>query len=77
MGTTDNRAFVDQLIAGNGRIDPAEAPDNPWCVKIVEYINMSGRKAWGMVFEGERAQDRYDYETEYIHNPRVIWRRKE
>lgn len=77
MATFDSKRFVDQLIAGNGRIDPEEAPDNPWAVKIVEYTNMAGRQAWGVVFANEAPETwgRYEVETEYVGAPRVIWER--
>lgn len=74
MATMDSADLIQQLIAGNGRIDPEEAPDNPWATKIVEYTNVSGRQTWGVVFEGEN-QNRYEEETPFVRHPRVIWRR--
>jgi hypothetical protein len=76
MATINNKDFIDKIIAGNGRIDPEDAPDNPWVVKIVEYTNQWVGLTWAVVFENERYQDRYDKETEYISNPKVIWVRK-
>jgi len=75
MATIDDRATVDRLIAGKGRIDPEDAPDNPWATKIVEYTTPEGRIAWGVVFEHERDQRRYEVATAFVWNPRVIWAR--
>jgi hypothetical protein len=78
MATIDSKSFIDQLIAGHGRIDPEDAPDNPWVDKIVEYTNYEGGTCWGIVFETDRGamRDRYEVETAYVRNPRVIWRRQ-
>ena len=75
MATFDDRSYVKRLIAAGGRVDPENAPDNPYASRIVEYENMEGRTAWGVVFEGDGNQHRYEEETEYVHNPRVIWKR--
>lgn len=71
MATIDDKTFIDKIIAANG--DPllylsaedvadikAGGPPEPGVVKIVEYRNMAGRKAWGVMFEGERDLNRYD-----------------
>ena len=76
MATVNSRSFIDRLIAGNGQIDPEDAPDNPWAVRIVEFTNMAGRRAWGVVFEGERDLYRYELESEFLHDPKLIWTRK-
>jgi len=75
MSTFDSKNLIDRLIAGNGRIDPEDAPDNPWAVKIVEYTTPEGHKAWGVVFETDADPGRYERETQYVRKPRVIWRR--
>jgi hypothetical protein len=72
MATIDNHDYILRIISHNG----AEYPDEPSVTKIVEYINNWGRKTWGVVFENERNQNRYDNPTEFIHSPRVIWRRE-
>lgn len=77
MATIDLKKIIDQLIAGNGRIDPEDdAPDNPLVVRIVEYTNFEGAQTWGVVFEHEPFIQwmRYETPTEYVRNPRVIWR---
>lgn len=83
MATIDNKAIIDKLIAGNGvyteeNDDPDYPYPDPAAVKIIEYTNREGRTTWGVVFETERREshDRYEEETEYVRNPRVIWRRK-
>lgn len=75
MATVDSQDFVDRLIKGNGRVDPEESPDNPWCVKIVRYLNMNGKFAFGLVFKGDADPDRYEQETQFISEPAVIWQR--
>jgi hypothetical protein len=78
MATIDRRDFIEQLIAGNGRMpdDQEPTPDNPRAVRIVESVNFEGRTCWGVVFENERVSswDRYERPTEYVRNPRVLWR---
>jgi len=73
MATIDSRAAIDNIIAHNG----AEYADEPPVVMIVEYLNGWGKSAWGVVFENEGmwGLTRYLEETEYVRNPRVIWRR--
>lgn len=74
--TTDERSFVDRLIAGNGWLPEHpdhHAPDNPRCTKIVEYLNAYGGTAYGCVFATDRNQGKYDHETDFIRNPKTIW----
>lgn len=79
MGTIDSREFIESIIEGNGwPVEVSEEakgdPDNPPAIKIVEYTNKVGRKAWGVVFRGERGDpNRYEVETEFVRNPEVIW----
>jgi hypothetical protein len=67
MATIDNKKIVDDIIAGNYE-------DDGW-IKIVEYTNQGGRQTWGCVTDRERDPDRYERETQYVRNPRVIWRK--
>jgi len=70
--------MVDRLIAGDGWLPGTgshDAPDNPPAIRIIEYTNVAGRTAWGVVFEGDRDPYRYELETEYVRSPVVIWRR--
>jgi hypothetical protein len=90
MATFDDKATIDKIIAGNGWSDPSYAvdgedgPADPPVIKIVEYTNAEGRQTWGVVFEnelrlrnrdGSRVADRYEVPTQYVRNPKVIWRR--
>lgn len=75
--TTDSREFVDRIIKGNGWLPEHGdhgAPDNPPVVRIVEYTNMAGRRAWGCEFPHEVGKYR---ETEWVRNPVVIWTQPE
>lgn len=74
MGTINDRNYVDRIIAGNGRIDPENAPDNPWCVKIVEYTSAWGNTAYGLIFQGEPLE-KYEA-SDYVRNPKTLWERK-
>lgn len=74
MATINDRKFVDKIIAGNGRVDLEEAPDNPWCIKIVEYTNAWGGLSYGLIFQGDDLE-KYSANN-YIRNPKTIWERK-
>lgn len=78
MATVD-KAFADRIIAGNGFLPECgeEAPDNPRCIKIVKYDNAFGGTSYGVVFNGELHQDRYEMTTEYVKNPVVYWQYQE
>ena len=73
MATVDKKLAM-EAIAKNGVLHPDD-PFEPAIVKIVQYTNAWGSEAYGVTFANERDQHRYDYETEYIHNPRVIFKR--
>jgi len=81
MATIDTRSLIDLLIANNGYY-PQEPDDigtpDPRVIKIVEYTNAYGKVTWGIVYEIENPvmQMRYEIETEYVRNPRVIWSAK-
>lgn len=75
MGTFTRRSIIDELIRNDGYYE-----DDPRVVRIVEYENsFNGEKCWGVVYEPEvrlGLLHRYDYETEYISNPVVIFSAK-
>jgi hypothetical protein len=76
MATFNDRRTIDRLMANDGWLPECgdrTAPDNPPVIRIVEYMNMEGRLAWGVVFDGERDPYRYERPSEYIYEPRVIW----
>ena len=70
MSTFNSKEVVDRLIANDGYYF-----DDPRVIRIVEYQNAHGGTCWGVVYEME-SQDRwfrYDEETHYVRNPKVIW----
>jgi len=74
--STMSREIVDRLIAGNGWLPEEpdhDAPDNPRAVRIVEYENAWGAKAYGVTFTHDRDPYRYERESEYVRNPKLIW----
>jgi hypothetical protein len=79
MATFISKDVVDELIAANG--DDPEAPWEPVrAVKIVEYDSRGG-KVWGVIYRmktGQVIEDegRYEEETDFVRNPKVIWERR-
>jgi hypothetical protein len=80
MATIDSKEFIDNIIRNNGFHvrnsefpdgDNEEAPDNPRCVKIVEYTNFEGITTWGVMFQGDNL-NKYKA-SNYVTNPRTIW----
>jgi hypothetical protein len=80
VGTFTSKEIVDKLIAINGNADPVDGPRFD-IVKIVQYTTPEGDPDnWGVVYRCEvplGMADRYDRETEYLKNPKVIFERKE
>jgi hypothetical protein len=67
-----------KLIKHNGHYPgtgPLNSWDNPRAIKIVSYTDVGGKRACGIIFEGEPA-DKYDYPTEFIRDPQIIWQYK-
>jgi hypothetical protein len=77
MGTITTRSIIEELIAGGGWQGPDDhdAPDNPPAVRIVEYQTPEGATCWGVAFRGDFDYYRYETETEYVRNPRLVWAR--
>ena len=76
MATVDGK-FAANIIAHDGWYQGDKdnsLGDNPRCIIIVRYINAWGAEAYGVTFEGERDPLRYCIESEYVRNPRIIWR---
>lgn len=71
MATFDSKQIVDDIIASNGYYET-----DPRVSQIVEYENYEGRTAWGVTWstEAPAMQRRYEVATEYVNNPRVIWK---
>jgi hypothetical protein len=76
---TVTKDFADKLIAGNGWLADTDrdAPDNPPAVRITEYTDMGGKKAYGVVFQGGRNLDKYQHHSDYIRTPKIYWDRSE
>lgn len=84
MATVDKSA-ADRIIKNNGfwfgENDPAPLDDyphlpDPRVVKVVEYENAWGGTSYGIVFETEADQFRYQRTSEFVKKPRVIWEYK-
>ena len=74
MATFDSKLIVDKFIAGNGHIEEyGDGSDNPDAIRIVEYTNFEGRQAYGVVFQGDYDVFRYERETAFVRNPKVIF----
>ena len=76
MATFDNKETIDRMIENDGWLPECgerDAPDNPSAVRITEYTNAVGNKAWGVVFKGESNIDRYQTTSEHVLDPRIIW----
>lgn len=76
MATIDDSNFIDNIIKNNGFYngDDEKAPDNPRCVKIVQYTNSFGKITHGVMFQGDDL-DKYRA-SEFVRNPSVKWEYK-
>lgn len=73
MSTIDSKSIIDEIIKHNGFYE-----DDPQVYQIVEYTNRWGNRTWGVTWIGEPTErrERYLVESDYISNPKVIWKRK-
>lgn len=73
MATIDSKTLIDTIIANDGYYE-----DDPRVAMIVEYTNVYGNTAWGVVWSNEPIdrQERYLEETAFVQNPRIIWKAK-
>lgn len=71
MATIDDRTLIDQLIASGGYYE-----DDPRAALIVEYTTYEGNTTWGVTWSNEtrERQLRYLVETQWVRQPRIIWR---
>lgn len=71
MSTIDSRRIIDEIIAKDGYYET-----DPRVALIVEYTNASGRRTWGVTWSNEpvERQRRYLDETQFVGEPRIIWR---
>lgn len=73
MATIETKAIIDAVIAKNGWSDD---PKEPRVALIVEYETVSGKTVWGVTWinDGMTSRLKYMVPSEYVNNPRVIWR---
>lgn len=74
MATIDDKSLIDKIIANNGYYE-----DDPQVYMIVEYINAWDNQAYGITWSNEPndRKERYLVASEYIRNPKVIWKANE
>jgi hypothetical protein len=64
---TVSKNIADKVIAGNG-FYPG---DHVRVVKVVEYIDMGGKRAYGLIYEHH---DLETYrESPYVRQPKTVW----
>jgi hypothetical protein len=75
MATLTNYEYVKEIIDNNGYDPPMTV------VKIVQYTNAEGLdNNWGIVYSVEVPMglgDRYEHESPYVNNPKVIWTKEQ
>lgn len=62
---TVGKTTADKIVAGKGHYD-----DDPMVVRIVEYLDMGGKQAFGLEYEGQLGKYA---ESVYVRNPKVYW----
>jgi len=73
VATINDKQLVNRIIAARGRL----YDDEPPAIKVVEYTNAWGKRTWGVVFADDSDPDRYERETQYVRDPRVIFQEGE
>ena len=73
MATIDDKRIIDDIIKNHGYYEY-----DPRVSQIVEYTNQFGKVTWGVTWSNELPirQIRYEQETQYVRNPKVIWKAK-
>ena len=73
MATIDSVEIINTIIFRNGYYPGDE---NHRVYQIVEYTNAWGNVTWGVSYfrENEAYRHRYEVESEYVRNPKVIWK---
>jgi hypothetical protein len=69
MSTIDDESLIKKLIENDGYYE-----GDPRVYQIVKYKNAWGNITWGVTWENEPHPHRYEFPTEYVNNPVVIWR---
>ena len=72
MATITSLTVIQEIIENEGR-----CAGDPDVAMVVEYDNAFGGTAWGVtwVTESVERQRRYLVETDYVRNPRLLWRK--
>jgi len=70
MSTIDSWPVIDEIIRNDGYY-----MGDPRVYMIVEYKNYAGTTTWGVTWEheSEKRRVRYMIESDYVHEPKVIW----
>lgn len=71
MATIDSWGLIKELMNNRGYY-----MDDPRVHMIVEYTNAYGNRTWGITYVTEPPERRLRYleESEYVRDPKVIWR---
>lgn len=71
MPTINSKKIIDEMIKGDGHYY-----DDTRAYMIVEYTNAWGGITWGVTYETEPEQSKFKYltETEFVRNPKIIWK---
>jgi len=71
MATITSKNIIDDLIEHDGYYE-----GDPRVYMIVEYTNYYGGTTWGVTWinENKERRNRYLVESQYIINPKVIWK---
>jgi|WetSurMetagenome_2_1015567.scaffolds.fasta_scaffold353251_2 hypothetical protein len=68
MATVD-KEIAEELIKNKGIYF-----DDPPAALIVEYTNAWGGTSYGLTYMSEGDPHRYLRETQYVRNPKVLWK---
>lgn len=71
MATIDSKEIIDNIIAHNGLYEDDD--DELRVVKVVSYINAWGGQTYGVIYEGEPEPDRYEQDSPFTLDSKVIW----
>ena len=69
MVTIGSKSIIDKIIKNNGYYE-----DDPQVYMIVEYTNAWGSITWGVTWPHEQNKDKYLIPSQFVRNPKVIWK---
>ena len=74
MATIDSKDLIDKIISNDGFYE-----NDARVAQIVEYTNAYGKQTYGVTWQNETymRQLRYEEISEFVKNPKVIWRAPE